>query len=53
MERFFEHHLEAVAARLEHYTGEALKRQRAARREALHRQAILDEKDVEDFRKDR
>ena len=50
MEKFFEHHLETVAARLERYADEARKRQRAAWREALRRQAVLDDKDVENFR---
>jgi hypothetical protein len=45
LEMFFEHHLQAVAARLERQTDEALRRQRNAWREALHRQAILDDKD--------
>jgi hypothetical protein len=53
MEKFFEHHLQTVAARLERYTDEALKRQRNAWRDALHRQAVLDEKDVEHFREER
>jgi hypothetical protein len=46
LDAFFEHHLQAVAARLERHTDEALKRQRNAWREALHRQAILDDKDI-------
>ena len=46
LDRFFEHHLQTVAARLERHTDAALKRQRDAWREALHRQAVLDEKDV-------
>ena len=53
LERFFEHHLQTVAARLERHTDEALKRQRNAWRDALHRQAVLDEKDVENFREER
>jgi hypothetical protein len=53
LEKFFEHHLQTVAARLERYTDEALKRQRNAWREALHRQAVLDEKEVESFRDER
>jgi hypothetical protein len=46
LEKFFEHHLQTVAARLERNTDAALKRQRDAWRDALHRQAVLDEKDV-------
>jgi hypothetical protein len=53
LEKFFEHHLQAVAARLERHTDEALKRQRNAWREALHRQAVLDEKEIENFREER
>lgn len=53
VEKFFEHHLQTVAARLERYMDEALKRQRLAWREALHRQAVLDGKDLEDFREER
>ena len=53
LEKFFEHHLQTVAARLERYTDEALTRQRNAWRDALHRQAVLDEKDVEDFKEER
>ena len=42
-----------LVARLERHTDEALKRQRNAWRDALHRQAVLDEKDVENFREER
>lgn len=50
LDRFFEHHLQTVAARLERRTDEALKRQRTARRESMHRQAILDDKDIGEVR---
>jgi hypothetical protein len=53
LEKFFEHHLQTVSARLERYTNEALKRQRNAWRDALHRQAVLDEKELESFREER
>jgi hypothetical protein len=53
IEKFFEHHLQTVSARLERYADEALKRQRIAWREALHRQAVLDEEEVENFRDER
>lgn len=53
LEKFFEHHLQTVVARLERYTDEALKRQRIAWREALHRQAVLDEKELENFTEER
>ena len=44
MERFFEHHLQTIAARLERTTEEALERQRVSGRDAMHGQAVLDEK---------
>jgi hypothetical protein len=49
LDRFFEHHLRTVAARLERQTEKALERQRAAWRDALHREAVLEGKDGEDF----
>ena len=44
VEKFFDYHLRAVAARLEKNTERALERQRAAMRDAMHREALLDEK---------
>ena len=52
LDKFFEHHLRTVAARLEKRTEESLQRQRAAWRDAVRRQSILNENafDVEQVR---
>ncbi len=47
LDRFFDFHLAGVQARLEAQTARALERQKTAWRDALHREALLEDKDFE------
>jgi hypothetical protein len=47
VEAFFARHIRGVSARLETFTERAVGRQRAAYREALRREALLEEKQGE------
>jgi len=47
VEKFFAHHLRTVQARLERNTERAIQRQKAEWREAVRREALLEEKQNE------